>query len=478
MKPFFFILLPIAYLASPSQAQTVQITNPSVSVISTADGPSLEGRATVSWQHAWHNDKNHDAAWIFVRVQFSDGTTRPIRMGAGTPRAIATPGSSSVAPAFSIPSDSAGFFVYPGPEHNGPVQWTISFPLTAASIGRTNPASSNLSWAIHGIEMVYIPEGPFYVGDTSPEAKSYSAFFRSDADGQPAGLMHITSETAIPVGPNAGSLYYAARNYRGDAEGPIPATFPKGHRAFYMMKYELTQGQYATFLNSLGDAATAFRAGMAGRGYYANRGAIWLEDGRYVAESPDRPANFISWNDAMAFTDWAGLRPFTELEFTKAARGPEGPVGNDFPWGTASKDMLARHVNEAGDFAFHEGIELLDMTDENRAVYGASYYWVMDLAGGVWERMVTVGHPTGRAFTGTHGDGVLAGYGNATNEDWPKGYEGEEGFGFRGGGYYGVGLRHTDFNPHSPVAFRPFGSWAGNTRHRAYGYRAARTAEE
>ena len=29
--------------------------------------------------------------------------------------------------------------------------------------------------------------------------------------------------------------------------------------------------------------------------------------------------NFVSFTDALAFTDWAGLRPITELEYEKAA---------------------------------------------------------------------------------------------------------------------------------------------------------------
>lgn len=475
MKALLLSSLAVVFLTTPTLAQTVQITNPSVGVRYTSNGPVLEARATVSWSHAWHNSKNHDAAWVFVRAQFGDGTTRPIRLGTGTPRVIDTPNSSVPAPAFTIPTDSTGFFVHLSENYQGPVQWTVAFSINPSSLSR-NRLPSNLAWSIHGIEMVYIPEEPFYVGDTSPLAQSYAAFFRSDAQGQPAGLLHVTSEESIPVGPTEGSLYYEARTYRGDAEGPIPAAFPKGHRAFYMMKYELTQGQYATFLNSLNDEATNFRANMGGRSYYQDRGSIQLKNGRYVAEYPNRPANFISWNDAMAFTDWAGLRPFTELEFTKAARGPEEPESNAFPWGTASKDRLERYVDDAGDLVFREDVSLDDLNDTNRDVFGASYYWVMDLAGGVWERMVTVGHPTGRAFVGSHGDGLLGDYGLATNEDWPKGNEGDEGFGFRGGGYYGMGLQQTDFNPHSPVAFRPYGSWAGYTRHRAYGYRAARTA--
>jgi hypothetical protein len=47
----------------------------------------------------------------------------------------------------------------------------------------------------------------------------------------------------------------------------------------------------------------------------------------------------------------------------------------------------------------------------------------MNLSDNMDERQVFIGNSTGRAFTGTHGDGILtttASFeGNATNTDWP-----------------------------------------------------------
>lgn len=49
--------------------------------------------------------------------------------------------------------------------------------------------------------------------------------------------------------------------------------------------------------------------------------------------------------------------------------------------------------------------------------------------------------------------------GEATNEDWPKSDDEKGGFGYRGGGYYEIGTEYSDFNPHSPIGFRYYGSW-------------------
>jgi formylglycine-generating enzyme required for sulfatase activity len=332
---------------------------------------------------------------------------------------------------------------------------------------------------VYGIEMVYIPEGAFSIGDPDPRSLDYAAFYRSDATGGSAGTLRITSEVAISVAPEAGALYYRTRyaQYEGDRAGPIPAEFPKGTRAFYTMKYEILQGQYADFLNAIGYQGASFRAISAGPTYREQRGTIRVEQHAYVAERPNRPANQLSWDDGIAFADWSGLRPMTELEFTKAARGPVEPVAADYPWGTNAKTRLLRRMGADDELLQSGDADESRLTDDTRDLLGASYYWVMDLAGSVWEKTVTIGHAKGRAFRGTHGDGQLKEYGIATNEDWPAGDHEAGGYGYRGGGYYERGMRDGEFNPYSPVEWRRYGSWGGGPRSIAYGFRAVRTAD-
>ena len=122
------------------------------------------------------------------------------------------------------------------------------------------------------------------------------------------------------------------------------------------------------------------------------------------------------------------------------------------------------------------GLNESELNDSNRDRFGASYYWVMDLAGSLWERCISIGDSTGRNFKGTHGDGILASYGFASNDDWPKGSTETAGFGFRGGGYYEHGMQYGDFNPHSPIGYRNFGAWPGGARSLAYSSRFARSS--
>jgi len=326
--------------------------------------------------------------------------------------------------------------------------------------------------------MVYIPEGPFTLGSPDTSAIKRAAFYRSDVNGESIGQYKINSEEAISVAAKKDALYYWSEEdiYNGDQKGPVPAAYPKGYNAFYIMKYELTQGQYADFLNNLPKGWTYVRSPVGGLDYHKNRGGIRIVNGKYKADNSQRPMTYVSFTDGLAFTDWAALRPIMELEYTKAARGPAVPKPYEFVWGTDNYDSLERYINSDFEITFANGTDEGQLSDGNRAVYGASYYWVMDLSGSVWEKVITIGNPIGRNFKGTHGDGNLD-FGHATNKDWPTSDDEVGGFGYRGGGYYQIGTQYSDFNPHSPIGYRYYGSWSGGPRSIAYGYRAGRTAE-
>ena len=444
----------------------------------TAGSAALRVSAKVAWKNAWRNARNYDAVWLFVKVRPSPNAPwRHVRLAAtreGGPLACAPSG------------DHVGAFCRAAAAtHRGDLAGDVVLELDTTSWPTSVLTAATLEARVFGIEMVYVPDGPFSIGDRDTASVSHAAFYRSTATGGHGGPFRVTSEAAIRVAPEAGTLYYQARSpqYEGDRGGPVPAEFPKGTRAFYIMKYETLQGQYADFLNTIGHYAASFRAPLGGLDYATERGSIRIVDAAYVAAKPNRPANQMSWDDGTAFADWAGLRPMTELEFTKAARGPADPVPSDYPWGTSSKAGLARRVGADDDLAQSGAADESRLADSTGETLGASYWWVMDLAGSVWERAVTIGHPRGRAFRGTHGDGTLRDYGLATNDDWPLGDNEAGGYGYRGGGYYERERERTrdwtvrELNPYSPVEWRNYGSWGGGPRGVAYGFRAVRTAD-
>jgi len=436
----------------------------------------------VDWDNAWHNERNRDGAWLVVKVRAPGRGWRHALLG---PEGHSVEsGDAGVEGDLFASEDRVGLFVAPSGPHRGSVEWTVRASLAPETARVLDQIGLGAEVAVFGVEMVQIPSGAFHVGEVSEAGRAHGAFFLSDANGDPAGRYEVESESAIEVGAGQGRLNYSNEGpfhiYMGDREGPVPDEFPKGHRAFWCMKYELTQGQYAAFLNHLSPSDTAHRAVGAGLASLAadSRLTIRIEDGRYVADRPDRPANWVSWDDGCAWADWIGLRPMTELEFTKACRGPGETPTDDFPWGTADKEALQRVMGSDLDLVVPGAADESALSDGTRPALGASYYWVMDLAGSVWERCVTIGHPSGRAFRGTHGDGALN-MGFATNDDWPSGDHAPGGYGYRGGGHYEASRVYEPghFNPHSPVGWRRFGSWGQAPRSIAYGFRAVRAGE-
>jgi hypothetical protein len=102
----------------------------------------------------------------------------------------------------------------------------------------------------------------------------------------------------------------------------------------------------------------------------------------------------------------------------------------------------------------------------SRTAAGASYWGIPGLSGNVWERTITVGNTTGRAFNGLHGDGLLnaSGLFNVTNWDI-------NGLGFRGGAY-----KHTIGNGYIRVSDRTAADHTTDQRGDSWGGRGVRSA--
>jgi formylglycine-generating enzyme required for sulfatase activity len=117
----------------------------------------------------------------------------------------------------------------------------------------------------------------------------------------------------------------------GDAdEGPMHHVYLE---AFWIDRYEVTNAQYAEFLN-----ATQGDQGRCGGYICADVKAenpdshLLYQEGRYVAERgyENHPVTEVSWYGAKAYCEHYGKRLPSEAEWEKAARGTEGAT---YPWG-------------------------------------------------------------------------------------------------------------------------------------------------
>ncbi len=481
------VAIALLILARDVLANGIAVTNVALWNMNPAQ-KSVYVNFDVSWRNSWRGSDNWDAAWVFVKF-LAPGSSVWQHATLDTANANHQAAAGSVV---SAAPDGKGAFIYSAGPQTGSVNYAqVRLRWTYGADGYTFAKGDAVQVSVQAIEMVYIPGIPFYLGSGGAE----SGHFYQYTDGsQSTNPYPVSSEGSIAVGTTNGNLYYGTGSgYSGDRLGPIPAAFPKGYAPFYCMKYKVSQGQYADFLNKLTftQATNNYPRNAAGN----NRWSITGSYPNYTAAAPDRACNHLLWPYGTAYATWAALRPMTELEFEKACRGPALPVVGEYAWGSTAITQLTGFTGTDGsgietpspasaNCQYSNGgalggpvrVGIFATASSSRAAAGAGYYGVMELSGCLLEQCVSAGHSTGRSFQGTHGSGILNASGNATNADWPSynwGASQALGAGGRGGdcdeGTNWLRAADRDYANDSATE-TPGGSY------RRYGWRSVRTA--
>lgn len=485
----------------------------------------------ISWENSWRTSSapaNYDAVWIFVKYRIGTGEWQHATLHTDSMEHTMH-SEAAVEPA----NDGKGLFIFRAEDGTGNIDWDNILIRWKYGTDGVGDNESNLEVKVLGIEMVYIPEGSFYLGDGTADVS-----FCQSGNTDPVQIttdevivktkdasIHATDDDKLET---TGILIDGDDGIDTDGHTAIDnSNFPTGYKSFYIMKYEISQQQYVDFLNMLTATQQANRTTAVDVGDYADKDGLATSPKSRnsikcsVAGSPrtyvcnlngdntggDIACNYISWQDGAAYTDWAALRPMTELEYEKACRGPETPVAGEFAWGTnqiasveytlnnsgASNEAIGNSIEDGttgnacysvtNDISNRDadsrpmrcGIFAASASSATRVSTGASYYGVMELSGNLYERCVHISNSTGRSFTGAHGDGLLTtdGYGDVAN--WP-GYVTDKISDFAGSNFRGG--NSNDDAARSMVSNRYDGSYEGGSRTQRDGFRSVRTAKQ
>ncbi len=319
---------------------------------------------------------------------------------------------------------------------------------------------------VFAISMVKVPTGDFIynAGGIGGGATTGNTAFNNYSAG--AGLSALITDGGLTTGNGSNNLPAGA-----------PVGWPNGHDTFYIGRYEITQGQYADFLNAIPSTlAASLHYGAAANGHNMTNTGIYPN--KYAAVDPNAAKNYLSFDDAWRYLSWAGLRPPTEMEFEKAGRDLSPDIGHQdariYPWGsTPVPDAIVYTPPNEGGACIKKFMNFGNLANCQKVldvgrymsgdVYrtpeetGTSPWGIADLLGNVYELIINCKW----ASMPMNGDGTPT-----LPASWPVPYA--DTAGRRGGGFLdsGTALRLSD---------RYDASFTGNYRAMHNGVRPART---
>lgn len=181
----------------------------------------------------------------------------------------------------------------------------------------------------------------------------------------------------------AGTFYQGATSNDYDV---LPNELPQHEvylDGYWIGKYEVTRGEYGKFIAAGGylDSHYWSAEGWYYRNLYNLNKPAWWDESWYwhkrQFQTDQHPVVGISWYEAEAYCNWAGVRLPTEAEWEKAAHWNPGGWATTFPWGNTWDQ---NKCNNWMDTMWPD-----DTAPVGTFPQGASYYGCQDMAGNAAE---------------------------------------------------------------------------------------------
>ncbi|MDR0982195.1 MAG: SUMF1/EgtB/PvdO family nonheme iron enzyme [Culturomica sp.] len=441
-----FLICACILLSTNVLANNVRFNSkPSVSF----NGDTVMISFSLSWDHSWRDDFNWDAVWIFGK--YTRGTINEWSHLKLLPTGHRTPAGFTFDLGNITSSAAGGLFLMRSERGGGNVvskNFTIkTMRSNMDNITQEDVENNRIFLTLSAVEMVYIPYGAYYLGDGA------TADRLGTGTGEPIA---ISSEEALPI-------YKVGDDTLASSAITVPATFPKGYKGFYCMKYEVSQDEYVSFLNTLTRSQQQARIGnnldslkvgeyvFGSKSHPDHRNGICVlsndlskpaifgcnlnpaepyfgeDDGKCIA------CNYLTPADVLAYCDWACLRPMSEPEYEKAFRKPypQAAVAGEFVWNSASGAISftgASGISNSGKVNEKPSSPQTNVNYNNAAFgplrsasfgtssttqtqAGATFWGVMEMSGNVAELCYSV--DAGSNFNtsdiyASHGNGEMA----------------------------------------------------------------------
>lgn len=359
-------------------ANNIQIANVAIS-----DQDSVTKTANIgfdlSWENSWRlstGPANWDAAWVFVKFHNGDNNWRHAKLAVSA-AAHTVPAGATLAPGLTD-GTAVGAFVHRSGNGSGNIAWTgLKLKWNYGADGVLD--SAIVSVDVQAIEMVYVPQGAFYLGDGATETSAGRGFSAGTSRNQP---YQVTSAGQLEIGNTATEITTESPTPSA-SDSIFPAILPNGFAPFYCMKYEVSQGQYARFSN-MQAVHVPFNYVIGAPNAAKSRQRFTGSMPNFAAVTPDRAygvsrtGNYYDlYKPFKAYLAWTGLRPMSEMEYQKACRGPVFPVAGEFAWGTAVGASLPYSLS--GDGTPTEAVSTnYNINAGNAWTEATSDYWAIN----------------------------------------------------------------------------------------------------